>query len=483
MKRLLLLFVFLSYQAVSQIVYLPSDVEIAAAPSGGAGLLNQFIASNLRIPFKSSIKGIKGKVFVKGIVEPDGTMSGFEIVKGIDSFCDKEAIRIMGLYKAWKPAVLKNEKVRQTAVYHLNFDSSPLENFDSTKWSFVHYYDNKFNVIKDPAQYYYRSIMPLDGEGIVKGDILYEELSGGKWKKVSTIPFIRKELWYKVHGEIGVDSVRAYQLSAENNYETSYIPFLTFQMNGKLLSHIEYFSIGKMALRKSYYLSGMLKEMETFSDSSSIHVAYFNNGQLKGISENPKRNVEQHKEGNILSAWTYDGRQMVKNGNGWWKNVTAVYEGSQKLLMEEGEVVGGLKNGKWIGKLADSTVYYNEVYDVGKLKEGISFVNGEKVEYKEAALQPQFKGGLKEFYQFLSNNINYPPDAAKMGISGKVFISFVVCEDGSLCDYKLIKGVRDDIDHEALRVVKRMSGRWKPGEIRGQKVRVKYNLPVNFALQ
>ncbi|MCF0059504.1 energy transducer TonB [Dyadobacter sp. CY356] len=483
MKILLLIFVLTGYQALSQTVYQSSDVEIPATPSGGAGLLNQFIASNLQIPFQSSIKGVKGKVFVKGVVEPDGTMSGLEIIKGIDSLCNQEAIRVMSLYKAWKPAVLKNEKVRQTAVYHLTFDAAPLENFDSTRWSFIHYYNDKFSVVNDPAQYHYRSIMPLDERGIVKGDIIYEELTGGKWKKVSTIPFVRKELWYRVNGEAGVDSVKAYQLSAENNYETSYIPFLTFQMNGKLLSHIEYFSIGKMALKKSFYLTGMLKEMETFSDSSSIRLAYFNNGQLKNISENPKANVAQYKEGKILSAWTYDGRQMVKNGNGWWKNVTSVYEGSQKLLIEEGQVVDGLKNGKWIGKLADSTLYYNEIYDVGKLKEGASFVNGEKVVYKESAVQPQFEGGIKEFYQFLSNNINYPPDAAKKGISGKVFISFVVCEDGSLCDYKLIKGVRDDIDHEALRVVKRMSGRWKPGEIRGQKVRVKYNLPVNFALQ
>ncbi len=123
MKRLLLIFVLIGYHAVSQTIYLPSDVESPALPSGGASMLNQFIASNLQIPFQSAVKGVKGKVFVKGVVEPDGRMSGLEIIKGIDSLCDKEAIRVMSLYKAWKPAILKGEKVRQTAVYHLSFES------------------------------------------------------------------------------------------------------------------------------------------------------------------------------------------------------------------------------------------------------------------------------------------------------------------------------------------------------------------------
>jgi TonB family protein len=110
-------------------------------------------------------------------------------------------------------------------------------------------------------------------------------------------------------------------------------------------------------------------------------------------------------------------------------------------------------------------------------------VNGEKISYKNKALQPKFKGGLPEFYKFLGQNIKYPSEAARNRISGRVYLSFVVCEDGSLCDYEVVKGVRRDLDNEALRVVKSMSGKWEPGVMRGQKVRVKYNLPINFQLQ
>ena len=96
---------------------------------------------------------------------------------------------------------------------------------------------------------------------------------------------------------------------------------------------------------------------------------------------------------------------------------------------------------------------------------------------------PEFAGGMQGMGQFLAQTLRYPVDAQRARAQGKVFISFVVCTDGTLCDYAVVRGAHPDLDQEALRVVKAMSGRWKPGIQRGQKVRVKYNLPVNFTLQ
>ncbi|QKZ15608.1 energy transducer TonB [Spirosoma sp. KUDC1026] len=84
--------------------------------------------------------------------------------------------------------------------------------------------------------------------------------------------------------------------------------------------------------------------------------------------------------------------------------------------------------------------------------------------------------------QFLSSNLRYPASAQRERIQGRVFVSFVVCEDGSLCDYEVLKGIHPDVDEEALRVTKIMNGHWKPGIQRGKKVKVKYNLPINFSL-
>ncbi|MFN8345456.1 MAG: energy transducer TonB [Spirosomataceae bacterium] len=84
--------------------------------------------------------------------------------------------------------------------------------------------------------------------------------------------------------------------------------------------------------------------------------------------------------------------------------------------------------------------------------------------------------------EFLAKNIKYPAQASRNNIFGKVYLTFVVCEDGSLCDYEIMKGIGSGCDEEALRVVKEMSGKWEPSLQYGKKVRVRYNLPITFTL-
>ena len=480
MKRMLLCLIFLSHQAISQTVYQPHEVESQAVPTGGAVVMNQFLLSNVQIPFKSAVQGLNKKVYIRGIVEPDGSVTGLEIVKGLDSLCNIEAMRVFGLYKSWQPATIKDQKVRQTVTYQVPFNVSAPENFDSTLWSFVNYYDKKYQPTTIAKDYKYRSVMPVNEQGYIKGDIVYEELRMGNWSKVNTVPFQRKELWHKVYGEPGIDSVKVYQLSAEDKNETNYAPVLTFQDNGKLLAYKEYNAWNRPGLRKEYYLSGMLREVESTKDSSMTNVSWYRNGQIRSVVEYPVDKPLKVLESKVFGAWEINGKQTVKDGNGWWKYSS---HEDNKPLYEEGAVNAGVKIGKWVGKWSDSTTYYVESYDNGVLKDGYCFVNGEKVTYSEKAIQPQFKGGVNSLYQFLGQNIRYPAEASRRGISGRVRLSFTVCEDGSLCDYKVEKGVIQDIDEEALRVVKKMNGKWEPGELRGQKVKVRYNLPVNFMLQ
>ena len=96
--------------------------------------------------------------------------------------------------------------------------------------------------------------------------------------------------------------------------------------------------------------------------------------------------------------------------------------------------------------------------------------------------QPQYPGGMEALRQFLSNNLSYPRQATSAGVSGRVFISFVVNTDGSLTDVQVLKGIGFGCDEEALRVVQKMP-RWRPGKQSGRAVRVKYNLPISFTLE
>ena len=90
-------------------------------------------------------------------------------------------------------------------------------------------------------------------------------------------------------------------------------------------------------------------------------------------------------------------------------------------------------------------------------------------------------GGDEAFYQYLAENIRYPVVAMESGISGRVYVTFVVEKDGSITDVKVLRGIGGGCDEEAVRVVKAMP-KWKPGKQRGRPVRVLYRVPINFTL-
>lgn len=479
MMRLFLLLCFCTASVFGQKIHLPHEVEKAAEPTGGLAFLSQFIASNVQIPFMSAIKGVNGRVYIKGVVEPDGSLSQLEISRGLDSLTNKEALRIMGLYKAWQPATLKGEKVRQSMIYPIAFKAPPTPGFDSTKFALVNYFDSQYRGVSDPKKYEYRSILPLDKEGYIKADVVYEQLRGGKWKEISRIPFQKKEIWYKtdVH-RIGADSIRAYEVSARDLNGASHSTEAVLQPNGNRLSYTEYGANNKASMTKKYDHKGMVRDLLITSDSATLHMSWFDNGQVRTVTEVPAPKATEYRERLFVNAWNREGKQIVKEGEGYWKS-TSEADGA-KLLVEEGPVTAGKKDGKWVGKLADSTLYYEEIYEKGILKQGVVFEDGQKRTYDQAIIQPQFKGGLNRFYKFLGENIKYPMDALSRGVKGRVMLSFVVCEDGSLCDYKVENGLGFGLDDEALRVVKKMSGMWEPGAMRGKLVRVKYNLPINF---
>jgi protein TonB len=88
--------------------------------------------------------------------------------------------------------------------------------------------------------------------------------------------------------------------------------------------------------------------------------------------------------------------------------------------------------------------------------------------------------GYEQFYKQLSENLKYPSKARHMGTQGKVFIEFVINEKGELSNLKVLKGIGDGCDEEALRVLRLT--KWNPGKQRGRPVKVKMVQTIIFAL-
>ncbi len=94
---------------------------------------------------------------------------------------------------------------------------------------------------------------------------------------------------------------------------------------------------------------------------------------------------------------------------------------------------------------------------------------------------PEFPGGIDSLQSFLIQNTNYPKVAIEKNVQGTVMVEFVVEKDGSISNVVVKESLSPECDNEAVRVVKSMP-RWMPGESKGEKVRVYYNLPFRFAL-
>lgn len=107
------------------------------------------------------------------------------------------------------------------------------------------------------------------------------------------------------------------------------------------------------------------------------------------------------------------------------------------------------------------------------------------IAYFDCDQRPQFFGSsdprhfLREWvYQYLK----YPASAVRDGIQGTVMVEFIIEKDGKVTDVKVIKGVDELLDAEALKVVS-ASPKWKPGRVGGSKVRASITLPVEFRLE
>jgi len=94
---------------------------------------------------------------------------------------------------------------------------------------------------------------------------------------------------------------------------------------------------------------------------------------------------------------------------------------------------------------------------------------------------PQFPGGQEALMEFLESNLQYPDSARHNDVEGRVVANFIVSEDGSISDAKIVRGLGHGCDEEVLRVISIMP-KWVPGRQNGKPVKVYFNLPVTFKL-
>jgi TonB family protein len=440
-------------------VYQAFEVDSAAAPRGGTAMLETFLRVNVRKPFMAQVANVKGRITLNAIIEPDGRISDVTVLRGIRPDCDAEAVRVLRLFNAWQPALKAGKPVRQAITYPVVFRANAPIYYENGVQT-AYYNATEPNALADPTTATVMTVMPVDTlTGLPNGDLTVYKVNGGKQgSKVDRYPLLRKEIKSAKADEPPVYWVGHKQTNSD------WIGLIHVMRPDSSLAAVmpSDFNTG---LSSTYAKNGMVESIK--DNCTGDHTEWFPNGQLRKIMEGgPQKDKAMlaDKQYRLIHEWDEAGKPLVVNGNGkptYLSEIESKRDPSQKTqLTTEGSYQDGLQHGLWRAYTADSSYSYEERYENGKCLGGTTTVNGKIVHYDEAEVAPKFIGGKEAMHLFMSNIINYPPDAHRAGVKGKVVVAFTVCTDGTLCDYDVLKGVHPALDAEAVRVIKKMEKRW-----------------------
>ena len=110
-------------------------------------------------------------------------------------------------------------------------------------------------------------------------------------------------------------------------------------------------------------------------------------------------------------------------------------------------------------------------------------VEEEAIPFQLVEQKPSFNGGdANEFSKWVNSRLVYPEIAKENGVQGRVTLQFTVEADGRVTNVRVLRGVDESLDKEAVSVVS-SSPKWKPGKQRDRAVKVTYTFPVIFQLR
>lgn len=435
--------------------------------------IQRFVEATVQIPFMARVADVQGAVTVRITTGNEHEPHQYEIVKSLRPDCDREALRVVKLLnnKLLKDNLSGKKKMLLEVPF---FNAKPIFYKDGLV---IEYYDKKKNPTANQAEVKYASRYFVDSlTGRIISDVDYFEINKTKLDPIGKA-FLRVDSldrYEPTFFENAADSLRMFYYRAATNSDFKDVMGGHYSNDQTLISHIG-------DKHYSYFPNGRIKqESEVVDDGKKTVITDYNwfaNGQMAYVKVTEKTKAEPIEK--IIAVWDTLGTQIVKDGQGW----DEYYEGrDEKMIIHAGLIKDGFFEGKWTGKSPNGELRYREIYKNGKCIKGVAYWKKDSTTYENPSVPAEFKGGLQGFASFLQGNLKYPSAAQRANVSGKVYVQFVVCTDGTLCDYKVLKGVGFGCDEESVRVLQASSGKWKPGKQRGRTVRSRFTIPINYQL-
>lgn len=406
--------------------------------------LLEYLYSNVKYPAGARKSGVQGRVFAQFVVEKDGSLSDVKIVRGIGGGCNEAVLDVVGsmndMDQKWIPGRQRGQKVR--------------------------------------VQYTLPVVFMLEGEGNDKGiDVPppppglektnMEEIMVTGFGKAREHPVAKKKTSINGANETidevfkVVDQMPRFPGCDDAGDQKAKDECASKKLLEYLYTNVEYpLDARDKGVQGRVYVQFIVNEDGSISDSKLLRDIGAGCGKAALKVVNSMNDMDK--------PWT-PGVQRGKK--------VKVYYTLPVIFKIEDEPVpcGDVSKGKVVTPIKENGVY--KVVERMPTFPGCDDVQDIK-EHKACADQLLLK--------YLYANTTYPKAAKDAGIEGRVYIQFIVNEDGSISDSKLLRDIGGGCGDEALRVVNsmnKMEKRWSPGVHNGKKVKVYFTLPVIFKLE
>lgn len=240
--------------------------------------------------------------------------------------------------------------------------------------------------------------------------------------------------------------------------------------------------LGTYAMRE-YSLNGTLLLRGTLSSIDPV----VRTGQLTWYYPNGNKSAQVHyrddEADGIFVSWYEDGRVSQRGEYSLGQRVgpwVSVHRNGQRR--SKGNYTAGRPTGEWRYFYDTGQLSAIELLDREKGR-ALAFFNEDGSPYVgklQTRQLPRFKGGDAALLNFVARNTNYPKNTRRKGITGKVYVSYTVGEDGRVGQVRVVRGLAPEADQEARRVVASLPA-FEPGREYNVPTSMTFTVPIHFS--
>ncbi|MDD4969367.1 MAG: energy transducer TonB [Paludibacter sp.] len=478
-------------------------------PGGDAARI-EFFKQNVQYAEAARKNHEEGRVIIQFVVNRIGEIKDAKILKGISESLNQEALRLVNSFPRWIPGELNGEKVSVYRVMPVSFKYIPEES-DSLDGSFLDRPLVVIDSLKMPLDFnidclnqenidtviilkpgtieYKRQLIDQYGLLAQKGVILIKTKNANTgvfpisnitsqddanyvWKEVEKMPEFpggEKKLYSFIR------QIMRYPVNALNKgIQGQVVVRFIVDKRGKIANPTVIKTVDQNLADEAIRLVGELPDFKPGEKAGVKVNTYYTLPVIFNLEGESIFEVE-----NKNSVIVLDGNKLPDGFNLDWLNFSRLsyfdnyYPANKSESKQLTEFYG--KNAATGLTILVSKQNYDS--PSGAIKRTLSYRL-----FGMLQKPPEFPGGEKAFFDFISTNLRYPYDAMRKRIQGKVILKFVVSKTGKVINPKVLVRACELLDQEALRVISLLPD-FIPGENNGEKVAVHYTIPISFALR